>query len=135
MVSYALAAGLYAAAAIFVTAALMVGATAGFRWIEVRYGLFEAFGASVAFLVAFLALFVLLAFYTSKRAPKRVVSLASRLRVAISAAPSAEDIGPAAAVASLPNHRDGTRSSSVIFVLIAASSLIGWALSDGEHDC
>ena len=43
--SYAVAAGLFAAAGIFLIAALLVGATALFRWIEIKYGLFQAFGA------------------------------------------------------------------------------------------
>ena len=42
--SYAVAAGLFAAAGIFLIAALLVGATALFRWIEINYGLFWAFG-------------------------------------------------------------------------------------------
>src|ERR1035437_5064652 len=43
--SYAVAAGLYAAAGIFLIAACLVGLTALFRWIEMNYGLFQAFGA------------------------------------------------------------------------------------------
>ena len=43
--AYAVAAGLFAAAGIFLIAALLVGATALFRWIEINYGLFQAFGA------------------------------------------------------------------------------------------
>ena len=43
--SYAVAAGLYAAAGIFLIAACLVGVTALFRWIEMNYGLFQAFGA------------------------------------------------------------------------------------------
>ena len=38
--SYAVAAGLFAAAGIFLIAACLVGATALFRWIEINYGLF-----------------------------------------------------------------------------------------------
>ena len=43
--SYAVAAGLFAAAGIFLIAACLVGITALFRWIEINYGLFPAFGA------------------------------------------------------------------------------------------
>ena len=46
--SYAVATGLFAAAGIFLIAALLVGATALFRWIEINYGLFQAFGATGA---------------------------------------------------------------------------------------
>src|SRR5665811_585651 len=43
--SYAVAAGLFAAAGIFLIAACLVGITTLFRWIEMNYGLFQAFGA------------------------------------------------------------------------------------------
>ena len=43
--SYVVAAGLFAAAGIFLIAACLVGITALFRWIEINYGLFQAFGA------------------------------------------------------------------------------------------
>ena len=43
--SYAIAAGLFAAAGIFLIAALLVGAAALFRWVEIHYGQFWAFGA------------------------------------------------------------------------------------------
>ena len=42
--SYAIAAGLFAAAGIFLIAALLVGAAALFRWVEINYGQFWAFG-------------------------------------------------------------------------------------------
>ena len=54
--SYAVAAGLFAAAGIFLIAALLVGATALFRWIEINYGLFQAFGATGGLLVVIAAI-------------------------------------------------------------------------------
>ena len=45
VVSYAIAAGLLAAAGVFLIAACLVGMAALFHWIEIRYGLFPAFGA------------------------------------------------------------------------------------------
>src|SRR5712671_7764503 len=42
--SYAVAAGLFAAAGIFLIAALLVGTIALFRWIEIDHGQFWAFG-------------------------------------------------------------------------------------------
>src|SRR5438270_5048519 len=54
--SYAIAAGLFAAAGIFLIAACLVGATALFRWIEIHYGLFQAFGAMGALLVMIAAI-------------------------------------------------------------------------------
>jgi len=49
--SYAVAAGLFAAAGIFLIAACLVGITALFRWIEIKYGLFQAFGVVGALLL------------------------------------------------------------------------------------
>jgi len=49
--SYAVAAGLFAAAGVFLIAACLVGITALFRWAELNYGLFQAFAAVGALLV------------------------------------------------------------------------------------
>ncbi|MGJ5222393.1 phage holin family protein, partial [Bradyrhizobium oligotrophicum] len=43
MTSYAVAAGLFAVAGVFLVAACLVGLTALFRWVEISYGLFTAF--------------------------------------------------------------------------------------------
>jgi hypothetical protein len=80
---YAIASGLYAAAGIFLIAACLVGATALFRWIEVNYGLFPAFGAVGALLLVGAAICLALAVSILKRAPRQFPSLSSRLRVAI----------------------------------------------------
>jgi hypothetical protein len=89
-VSYAIVAGLYSAAAIFSIAALLVGATAGFRWVELNYGLFEAFGALAAFLVVTALICAILAIYRLNPPAKPIVPLATRLRAAVTAAPSAD---------------------------------------------
>src|SRR5258707_11401435 len=49
--SYAIAAGLFAVAGIFLFAACFVGVTALFRWIELNYGLFQPFGLVRALLL------------------------------------------------------------------------------------
>ncbi|WP_295853276.1 phage holin family protein [Tardiphaga sp.] len=87
IVSYAVAAGLYAAAGIFAIALLLVGATALFRWIELHHGLFEAFGASAGLLLFLAILCATLAASRLKRPSRQFPSLGSRLRVAISATP------------------------------------------------
>ena len=56
LTSYAVAAGLFAAAGIFLIAACFVGAMALFRWIEIHYGMFWAFGAVGALLTAIAAI-------------------------------------------------------------------------------
>lgn len=85
--SYAIAAGLFAAAGIFMIAALLVGATAVFRWIEINYGLFQAFGATGGGLVVVAAICAGVAASRLKRPAPQFPSLASRLRVAINANP------------------------------------------------
>ena len=67
--SYAVAAGLFAAAGIFLIAALLVGATALFRWIEINYGLFQAFGATGGLLVVIAAICAAVAASRLKRPP------------------------------------------------------------------
>jgi hypothetical protein len=89
--SYAVAAGLFAAAGIFLIAACLVGAMALFRWIAIHYGQFWAFGAIGALLVTIAAICAGLAAANLRRAPPRFPSLASRLRVAVKASPLEPD--------------------------------------------
>jgi hypothetical protein len=127
VVSYTVAYALYATAAIFLIAAMLVGAIAGFRWIEINYGLFKAFSALGAILGSLMVLLAALAIYRLKRPGKRIMPLASRLRVAISSSPSRDEIAPAATIASLPARSSGALGGSVS-ALVLASSLFGWAL-------
>lgn len=126
-VSYAVAVALYAAAAIFLIAAMLVGAMAGFRWIEINCGLYRALGALGGILGSFMVLCTALATYRLKRPSKRIMPLASRLRVAISSSPSRDEIAPAATIASSPIRSGEARGGSAVPALVIASSLIGWA--------
>jgi hypothetical protein len=85
--SYAVAAGLFAAAGIFLIAAFLVGITALFHWIEFKYGLFWAFGAIGGLLLVIAAICAGVAASRLKRPAPQFPSLASRLRVAINANP------------------------------------------------
>ena len=87
LTSHVIAAGLFATAGIFVIAACLVGITALFRWIEINYGLFPAFGAVAALLLVIAAICAGVAASRLKRRPREFPSLASRLRVAIKANP------------------------------------------------
>ena len=89
--SYAVATGLFAAAGIFLIAACLVGLTALFRWIEINYGLFQAFGAVGALLLVIAAICAGLAARRLKRPPPHFPSLTSRWRVAIKANPVQPD--------------------------------------------
>ena len=144
--SYAVAAGLFAAAGIFMIAACLVGATALFRWIEIRYGLFQAFGAVGGLLVVIAAICAGLAAAKLKQPPAHFPSLTSRLRVAIKANPlrpsqvdAAEDT--AAAILSAPSTpvgsyqrgrsrpapRRGANNRNIPAALAATAVLLGWA--------
>jgi len=89
--SYAVAAGLFAAAGIFLVAACLVGATALFRWIEFEYGLFQAFGAVGALLLVMAAICAAVAASKMKPRSRHFPTLSSRLRVAIKASPVRPD--------------------------------------------
>ena len=144
--SYAVAAGLFAAAGIFLIAACLVGIAALFRWIEIKYGLFQAFGAVGALLLAIAAICAGLAAGKLKRAPAHFPSLTSRLRVAIKASPvNPDQIGAvrdtAATVLLAPSTpateanpgrrkaepRAGQNSSNMRAGLILIGTLLGWA--------
>jgi hypothetical protein len=89
--SYAIAAGLFAAAAIFLIAALFVGAAALFRWIEINYGQFWAFGAIGGLLALVAAICAGLAVTKLNRRAPHFPSLTSRWRVAIKSNPVKPD--------------------------------------------
>lgn len=85
--SYAVAAGLFAAGGIFLIAACFVGAMALFRWIEIHYGEFWAFGAIGALLTVIAAICARLAVAKLRQPSPHFPSLTSRLRVAIKSNP------------------------------------------------
>jgi hypothetical protein len=87
LTSYAVAAGLFAATSVFVIAACFVGAMALFRWVEIHYGEFWAFGAIGALLTAIAAICAGLATARLRQPSPHFPSLTSRLRVAIKASP------------------------------------------------
>ena len=89
--SYAVAAGLFAAAGIFLIAALLVGTVALFRWIEIHYGQFWAFGAVGALLAIVACICAALAAIKLNRPSPHFPSLTSRLRVAIKSNPVKPD--------------------------------------------
>jgi hypothetical protein len=140
MTSYAVAAGMFAAAGIFLIAACLVGAAALFRWIEIKYGLFPAFGAVGGLLLAIAAVCAALAAGKLKPRPADFPSLTSRLRVAIKASPirsgqieaarndAVADLRtPVVPVAGGPKVRSRRNQSDLRTGLILMVSLIGWA--------
>ena len=145
--SYAVAAGLFAAAGIFLIAACLVGITALFRLIEINYGLFQAFGTVGALLLVIAAICAGLAAGKLKRPPPHFPSLTSRLRVAIKSNPvnpdqieAARDTAAAVLLAPSTAHADrgalkaklrqvrpGLDSRNMRAGLILVATLLGWA--------
>ncbi len=146
--SYVVAAGLYAAAGILLIAACLVGLAALFRWIEIEYGLFQAFGVIGALLLVIAALCAGLAAWKLRRPAPHFPSLTSRLRVAIMSNPAppdqvdgAKDTAPTALLASSARADRGPRKAEVWHGgdkpgmgvgnisagLIFAATLLGWA--------
>jgi hypothetical protein len=144
--SYAVAAGLFAADGIFLIAALLVGVTALFRWIEINYGTFYAFGATGGLLVLIAAICAGVAASKLKRPAPQSPSLSSRLRVAIKANPikparveAARDT--AAAILRAPptpmsatsrsagriRPRAARENRNIQAGLVVAATLLGWA--------
>jgi hypothetical protein len=89
--SYAIAAGLFAASGVFLLAACLVGVMALFRWIEIAYGRFPAFGVVGALLLVIAAICAAMAASRLRRRPRHFPSLTSRLRVAIKSSPVRPD--------------------------------------------
>jgi Putative Actinobacterial Holin-X, holin superfamily III len=138
--SYASAAGLFAAAGIFLIAACLVGATALFRWIEIHYGQFQAFGAVGALLVAIAAICAGLAAAKLRRPAPHFPSLTSRLRVAIKTNPIKPDqaeavrdtaasilMAPSAPVTQAHRKRRQGLDRNMQVGLALTATLLGWA--------
>jgi Putative Actinobacterial Holin-X, holin superfamily III len=150
--SYAIAAGLFAVAGIFLIAACFVGIAALFRWIEINYGLFQAFGVVGALLLVIAAICAAVAAGKLKRPPPRFPSLSSRLRVAVKASPleptqTDATRDAAAAILSAPSSPAARASrrrlngkqrlmrdnNAVPVGLILIATLLGWAAVRRRH--
>jgi len=146
LASYAVATGLLAAAAIFLLAACVVGLAALFRWVEIQYGLFWAFGAVGALLLLIAAICAALAVSQLKRPPPRFPTLLSRLRVAIRSNPVKPDqieavrdtaaailLAPSVPVERVnrappkPGFRPARNNRDMQAGLILTATLLGWA--------
>jgi len=153
LTSYAVAAGLLAAAGIFLIAALFVGAIALFRWIEINHGQFWAFGAIGALLVVIASISAGLVVMKLNRHSPHFPSLTSRLRVAIKANPvkpdqieAVRDTAAAILRATSSPAKDspyrrrrvsGRDNRNLQAGLILTATLLGWAVirrrQQGRH--
>ena len=143
MASYAIAAGLFTAAGIFLIAAGLVGAIALFRWIAIHYGQFWAFGAIGALLLAIAAICAGLAAAKLKQPSPHFPSLTSRLRVAIKSNPLASNqieaardtaasilltpSAPPSGVHRARRSRPERNNRNMQAGLIVMATLLGWA--------
>ena len=142
LISYAVAAGLFAAGGIFLMAALLVGAMALFRWIEINYGQFWAFGAIGALLVTIAAICAGVAAARLRQPSPHFPTLTSRLRVAIKSNPlqsnqieAARDTAASVLLApSAPPSQARARRSrparnnrNIQAGLLVMATLLGWA--------
>jgi hypothetical protein len=132
--SYAVAVGLYAAAGIFVLAACLVGLDALFRFIEIKYGLFWAFGAIGGILVVLAGLCAGLAAARLRRPTPHFPSLTSRLRVAIASPimrePAKDEVDPDTIPLAPSASGRAVRNRNTINLPVAlsvAALLLGWA--------
>ena len=114
--SYAVAAGLFATAGIFLIAACIVGLDALFRWVEMKYGLFTAFGVIGGILVVLAVICAVIAAVKLRSPTPHYPSLGSRLRVAIAAPvarqPDADEIDPDT-IPLAPSASSGNRSGAL----------------------
>ncbi|QPF90955.1 phage holin family protein [Bradyrhizobium commune] len=142
--SYAVAAGLFAAAGLFLIATFFVGLIALYRWVAITYGQFWGFGAVAAVLLVLATSCAGLAMAQINRKTRPIVPLASRMRVAI-ATPriprgtvkqAAKEVATAIPLAPLaPGERDhggNARSARTnrpvqLGLMLAAIGLLGFA--------
>jgi hypothetical protein len=142
MTSYAIAAGLFAAAGIFLIAACLVGTVALYRWIAIHYGQFWGFGAIGALLVTIAAICAGVAAARLRQPSPHFPSLTSRLRVAIKANPLQPDqieaardaaasvlLAPSAPPSPARARRSGParNNRNIQAGLIVMATLLGWA--------
>ncbi len=143
--SYAVAAGMFATAGVFLIAACIVGLTALFRWVEMTYGLFTAFAVVGGILVALAVICAIIAAVKLRSPSPHYPSLSSRLRVAIAAPaaqePDADEIDPdtipLAPSSTSPNHASGVAGAlgrvNVPVGVAVAALLLGVAALRRRH--
>jgi len=132
--SHVIAYATYAAAGIFLIAACLVGLTALFDWVEINYGLFQAFGVIGGLLLIIAAACAAIAAARLRRPPPEFPSLTSRLRVAIKTSPTEAAAAALTASAALAPkrhpartgpHADPQAKRSMPIGLVAAAVLTG----------
>jgi hypothetical protein len=138
---YLVGAAFFVAAGVFVIAACFVGALALFRWLEMRYGLFPAYGVIGGLFALVAGVCAVIAASALRRPKREFPSLGSRLRVAVKANPlrppqtagatrdaaSAVVLRPSASARQSRSHIPSGDNRLVGAGLILAATVVGWA--------
>lgn len=129
--SYAVAIGLFAVAAIFFLGACLVGLVALFRYVELEYGTFPAFGVIGGLLILLAAICAGVAAFRMKRPAPSIPSLTSRLNAAV-ASPAVhqaatDDVDPDDAIPQAPGGQGRGGTVNMPIALALAALLLGWA--------
>ena len=143
--SFAVAAGLYAAAGIFVIGALFIGVVALFRYLEIKYGMFEALGGCAGALLILAAISAAIASSHLKRPAASFPALGARLGHAMSTnpiIPKQDQPKQRIAAAARQKAADKIRDASPSLLervtpetvtskagLVAVAGLLAWALA------
>jgi len=110
-------------AVIFAIVVILIGAAALFRFIEMRYGMFEAFGAAGGAMAVVALISLAIGMSKMNARPKRVIPLASRVRVAAHSHPiTRENVKNAIVSLVDENHRSSTLG------LALAGTLLGYLI-------
>lgn len=117
--SYLMAVGLFIAAAIFLIAVCFVGVMALFRWLELSYGEFTAFGGIAALLLALTGICAAIGASSLKRKTAKFPSLGNRLMTAVKANPVKLSPGGSMSSVAKPDPIDAAKAAAVS-VLAAA---------------
>jgi hypothetical protein len=147
--SYVLAGALYAAAGIFLLAACLVGMFALFRWVELTYGQFWAFGAIGGLLLVLTAACAVFAARALRPRPPHYPGLTKRLQTAIKRNPvqpreieAVRDTAAAILVAPPASrrsrrgqafHRSSSTNGNLHAGLVLAAALLGWVAVRRHH--
>jgi hypothetical protein len=130
--SYAIAAGLFAVAGVFAVGTLMIGLIALFRWVQLNYGEFQAFGAVAGAMIQFALLSTAFAMLTLKRKTKSFPRLASRLRVAVASPPIPDGTVQRAATEAVSRAGNRVRrkmTPATTGLLLGTLALSGYAIA------
>lgn len=127
--AYAIAAACWSAAAFFIILTLLAGLAALFRWVQLNFGEFQAFGAVAGVTTGLTLICAITATLSLKKKSKPIPSLPSRLRVAVASPPIPRTMISQAARETVFAAADGVRRNSPMMgFLIGATALSGFVM-------